>query len=292
MLFRSVLLKDVRQQVTQLARRRVALGTRQVPLGLIGGALFGLPVLLALLLSLGSQASSVAAEPTSGVAALKAPIDDDLSELMQRAESGERPALAELLGRAPEAKSALAYRALGRGYFKIGQLDAGLRAYRSGGKLDPSLGDSPEVMADLRLGLADAPNQQLTLEVAAELGAGGADFLYGVWDDKRPSNVALSKQAKALLDSEKVQTRASPALKVVLDLSKAKGEGCASVKKVLPRVEQSGDARVLPQLTRLSDRKGCGFLGLGDCFGCLRRGKDLSNAQKAAADRAAPKVGG
>jgi len=38
---------------------------------------------------------------------------------------------------------------------------------------------------------------------------------------------------------------------------------------------------VVPQLNRLTDRKGCGFLGLGDCFGCLRRGKDLSNAQKA-----------
>jgi hypothetical protein len=249
-------------------------------------------VLLALLLSFGSQAPSVAAESTSSVAALKEPIDDDLSELMQRAESGDRPALAELLGLAAEAKSALAYRALGRGYFKIGQLDAGLRAYRSGGKLEPSLGDSPEVLADLRLGLADAPNQQLTLDVAAELGAGGADFLYGVWDDKRPANAALSKQAKTLLDSEKVQLSASPALKVALDLPKAKAEGCGAIKKLLPRVEQSGDARVVPQLNRLTDRKGCGFLGLGDCFGCLRRGKDLSNAQKAAAERAAPKVGG
>ena len=58
---------------------------------------------------------------------------------MKRAETGDRTALAELLGRAAQAKLAPAYRALGRGYFKIGQLDAGLRAYRSGGALEPQL---------------------------------------------------------------------------------------------------------------------------------------------------------
>jgi serine/threonine-protein kinase len=274
-----------------LARRQVSVGPRQVPLGLIGAVLFGLPVLLALVFALGSGGSSSAAAPVATGEQVQVP-DDDLLDLMKRAEAGERPALAELLGRAAEAKSAPAYRALGRGYFKIGQLDAGLRAYRSGGKLDPSLGDSKEVLGDLQRALGDAPNQQLALEVAAELGTGGADFLYGVWDDKQPASAALSKQAKALLDSESVQLHASAALKVALDLPKAKTEGCQAVKKLLPRIEESGDARVLPQLTRLGDRRGCGFLGLGDCFGCLRRGKELSNAQKAVSARPAPQVGG
>jgi serine/threonine-protein kinase len=288
----AIRLRSALQLVSNLARRQVSVGPRRVPLGLIGGVLFGLPVLLALVLAFGSGHSSSAAGPAPSAGTLQAPVDDDLADLMKRAEAGERPALAELLGRAAEAKSAPAYRALGRGYFKIGQLDAGLRAYRAGGKLDPSLGDSPEVLADLRRALGDAPNQQLALEVAVDLGARGADFIYDVWDDKQPANATLSKQAKALLDSEAVQLHASAALKVALDLPKAKTEGCQAVKKLLPRVEESGDVRVVPQLTRFGDRRGCGFLGLGDCFACLRRGKELSNAQKAASTRPAPQVGG
>ena len=278
-------------QALVLAKRPISVGSRQLPLGAIFGALLALPLLLALLFSAGSAVSGAGAGPAGSAAAL-APPDDDLVDLMKRAEGGDRTALAELLGRAASEKSVPAYQALGRGYFKINQLDAGLRAYRSGGKLDPKLGDSPEVLSDVRKALADAANEQLALEVAADLGAGGADLLYDLYDNKKTSNAALSKQAKLLLDSDAVQQRASAALKVALELPKAKSEGCNAVKKLLPRVEESGDIRVAPLLTRLADRRGCGFLGLRDCFACLRAGKDLANAQKAAAERPAPKVGG
>jgi hypothetical protein len=277
--------------VLLLAKRPISVGSRQLPLGAIFAGLLALPLLLALLFSAGAAISGSGAGPASSAAAESAP-DEDLAELMKRAETGDRTALAELLGRAASEKSAPAYQALGRGYFKINQLDAGLRAYRSGGKLDPKLGDSPEVLADVRRALSDAANEQLALEVAADLGAGGADMLYDVYESKKTSNAVLSKQAKALLDSERVQQRASAALKVALELPKAKSEGCGAVKKLLPRVQESGDIRVAPLLTRLADRRGCGFLGLRDCFACLRAGKDLANAQKAVADRPAPKVGG
>jgi hypothetical protein len=282
--------KPALAQALVLAKRPISVGSRQVPFGVIFGALLALPLLLALLFSAGSALSGSSAP--AGSAAALAPPDDDLVDLMKRAEGGDATALAELLGRAATEKSAPAYQALGRGYFKINQLDAGLRAYRSGAKLDPKLGDSPDVLADVRKALADAANEQLALEVAAELGAGGADLLYYVYDSKKTSNAALSKQAKALLDSEAVQQRASAALKVALELPKAKTEGCPALKKLLPRVQESGDIRVAPLLTRLADRRGCGFLGLRDCFACLRAGKDLANAQKAVAERPAPKVGG
>jgi serine/threonine-protein kinase len=277
-------------QALLLAKRPISIGSRQLPLGAIFGGLLALPLLLALLFSAGSAVSGSGAGP-AGSAAVSAP-DDDMADLMKRAETGDRTALAELLGRAEREKSVLAYQALGRGYFKINQLDAGLRAYRSGSKLDPKLGDSSEVLADVRRALADPANEQLALEAASDLGAGGADLLYEVYDSKKTSNAALSKQAKALLDSEAVQQRASAALKVALELPKAKSEGCGAVKKLLPRVQESGDIRVAPLLTRLADRRGCGFLGLRDCFACLRAGKDLTNAQKAVAERPAPKVGG
>ncbi|HYQ18087.1 MAG TPA: protein kinase, partial [Polyangiaceae bacterium] len=146
-------LKPTLDSALTLAKRRIDVGRWQLPLGAIGAALFGLPVLLALVFSLaagGHQSAAGEATPT-----LRAPVDDDLAELMKRAEGGDRTALAELLGRAAEAKLAPAYRALARGYFKIGQLDAGLRAYRSAGKLDPKVGDSNDVLADVRRGVAD-----------------------------------------------------------------------------------------------------------------------------------------
>jgi hypothetical protein len=95
------------------------------------------------------------------------------------------------------------------------------------------------------------------------------------------------------LDSEAVAAVSSPALKLVLELPKAKTEGCTAVKKLLPRIQQSGDARLVPTLTRMNDRRGCGFLGLRDCFACLRaeKGKELTAALKAVGERPAPKVG-
>jgi hypothetical protein len=43
----------------------------------------------------------------------------------------------------------------------------------------------------------------------------------------------------------------------------------------------------------MNDRRGCGFLGLRDCFTCLRanKGKELAAALKAASERPAPRVG-
>lgn len=274
----------------ELARRPVALGQKQVPLGLIGAVLVALPLLLVLLFS-GLSGSSSASSGSFASASAAAPADDDLTELMARAQDGDQAALAELLGKAARAKLAPAYLALGRGYFKIGQLDAGLRAYRSAGELDPKLGDSPDVLRDLRRGLGDPASEQLTLDVATALGSGGADFLYEVYDSHRTTNAPLSKQAKLLLDSDAVVAQQSEALRVALELAKAKTEGCPAVKKLLPRVTSSGDARSTPILTRLADRRGCGFLGLRDCFACLRAGKDFANAQKAVAERPAPKLG-
>jgi eukaryotic-like serine/threonine-protein kinase len=275
----------------QLAKRPVPVGPKRVPLGAIGGALFGLPVLVALGLSSLSGKNESHAAASVGSAAVV--LDDDLSELAARAEKGDRAALAQLGERADKEKQPAVYGALGRGFFKVGQVDDGLRAYRAGALLSPKLGESPALMTDLRRALAEAPSQALALEVTATLGAPGADLLYELYDTNRTTNPTLSKQAKALLDSEAVVAVQSPALKLALELPKAKTEGCAAVKKLLPRIQQSGDARLVPTLTRMNDRRGCGFLGLRDCFACLRakKGEELGAALKAASERPAPKNG-
>ncbi|HEX3852512.1 MAG TPA: hypothetical protein VHW01_16200, partial [Polyangiaceae bacterium] len=103
-----------------------------------------------------------------------------------------------------------------------------------------------------------------------------------------PARAALAKQARALLDDDAERAKAAPPLKVLLELGKAQKEGCASVKKWLGRAATEGDARVVPALKRFDDRRGCGFLGLADCYGCLRAGKDLANTADLAAARPAP----
>jgi hypothetical protein len=48
--------------------------------------------------------------------------------------------------------------------------------------------------------------------------------------------------------------------------------GCAGKKALLAKMREEGDDRVMPALDRLdaTPEKGCGFLGMKDCFACLR----------------------
>ncbi len=285
-------LRQALERVRSMASVTVPLGAWRVPLGWVGGALLGLPLLLALGFS-AAFSGAESALPDASVSAPPPPETIALAGLMKRAEQGEGPALDQLAADTRTAKSSAALGSLGRGYFKLGKMEAGLRAYRTGAQLDAKFAQLPQVVPDVRSASksSDALIQGLALELAVELGPTGADLLYEIWDGSRATNAALAKQAKRLLDGEAVQKNASPALKVALDLPKAKAEGCSAVKKLLGAVLESGDARSLPTLSKLTERRGCGFLGLRDCFGCLRTGQDFAKAQKAAAARAAPRLG-
>ena len=181
--------------------------------------------------------------------------------------------------------------ALGRGYAKLGQLSASLAAYQKGVAVKPELRSDPNLLADVRRAALDATTSEPALKFAASaLGAGGVDLVYDVWDSSKavPSRAALTKLARTQLDDDAVRAKASPALRVLLELGKAQKEGCASVKRWLLRAASEGDARVVPALKRFDDRRGCGFLGLSDCYSCLRAGKDLGAAANGAATRPAP----
>ena len=122
----------------------------------------------------------------------------------------------------------------------------------------------------------------------ASLGQKGADLLFDVWETHRktPEMAPIAKAAKQQLETNAVRARASPALLVLLDLWLAKS--CGSYKQLLPRAIQLADERAVGKLKSLQSGRGCGFLGFGDCFPCLRGSKDLSNALKAAQSRRAP----
>ena len=276
-----------------LLNRPVWLGQQRVPLWVLGagalGSVFGIAALIVVAsLIFGSKSE---ASPSKEGALAAAAKDPELAQLLARAETGDQTALAELTARPENARSQGEWRALGHGYAKLGQFSASLSAYQSGVAATPELFKDPQLLADVRLAALDTQSSEAAMKFAASaLGASGADILYDVWESSKavPSRAALAKQARAYLDDDAERAKASPALKVLLELGKAQKEGCASVKRWLGRAAAEGDARVVPALKRFDDRRGCGFLGLADCYGCLRAGKDLGSTADSVSVRPAP----
>ncbi len=65
---------------------------------------------------------------------------------------------------------------------------------------------------------------------------------------------------------------------------------CSDYAELLPRAIEFADERSEKKLKSLNGTRGCGFLGMQDCYPCLRKGSDLEAAQKAAGKREAPKL--
>src|SRR5262249_25115521 len=105
------------------------------------------------------------------------------------------------------------------------------------------------------------------------LGAKGPDILYDLSIAKGISPRTMTR-VKQTLAKQEVRTRMSPALQVVIDLKGA--TGCENKRAVLTKAKEDGDARVLAVLRKMQSDKGCGFLGLGDCYGCMRKDGSLA----------------
>jgi len=275
-------------------KRQVSFGKRMVPLWLFAaGALLSVLVVATLIVAAsllfgGKHEAATLKDDASNDAVAK---DSQLSQLILRAQTGDQTALAELSARPEPLRAANEWLALGRGYAKLEHLSASLAAYQKGVASKPELSRDPGLLSDVRRAALDAANSEAALKFAATaLGTGGVDILYEVWDSSKavPSRAASTKLARTYLDDDAVRAKASPALRLLLELGKAQKEGCASVKRWLVRAANEGDARLLPALKRFDDRRGCGFLGLSDCYSCLRSGKDLSAAASSAGLRPAP----
>jgi tetratricopeptide (TPR) repeat protein len=203
----------------------------------------------------------------------------DLGPLMRRARSGDRDALTELRAALPTSSEPEAWRALGRGYARIQHFEASLKAYEASLALDPKGAEQPALRADVRAMAEEKHTFDKALALAeGSMGAHGVDLIYDVWlhlkNDKALQKIA--EHARSRLDSEPVRAKASGALRAALALEKARS--CADYKQVLGQYSAEVDERSASKLKRLSVRKGCGFLGLRDCWACLRRTADLSRA--------------
>ena len=274
-------------------KKPVNLGGQPVPvwaLGLTGliaiGFLFFL--LFGALVAKGVSSAASAPSASSPVKQAAAPADDT-EQLIQRAAKGDREAIAKLQARPDAQRSAAEWKALGHGLSSIGLAKQSLSAYKKALALEPALAKEATLVADVRRAALSSSTTAEALEVAlAHLGSRGADLAWDVWSSTRSAkdNQEVARHAKAVVDGAAIRAKASPALLVALDLSRAKT--CPNVKELLPRVKQSGDSRSVSKLRSYSMRSGCGFLSLGDCWPCLRTGDALAQATKAAEGRPAP----
>jgi eukaryotic-like serine/threonine-protein kinase len=273
-------------------RRPIDLGGQPVPAWALLGS-FGVVLVLGLVVIGGLVASRGEAKIGAGgvapISSSEKTLPDDVRELTAGALKGDRNAIAQLEAR-PEAKrTAAEWRALGRGYTLIGNRKASMTAYGKALDLDPPIAKDKQLASDVRRAAADAATSDQALGIAARhLGEIGTDLIYDVHMALKgdPATSKIASRAKEMLDSPSIRVKASAPLQVVLDLGSAKG--CNGVRAVLPRAAESADQRALPRLKSFTSRSGCGFLGMRDCYACLRRGNDLQRAIDKAQANPAP----
>jgi hypothetical protein len=276
-------------------RRRVRIGPLTAPLAaLLAGAsaLAVLGALIAVLLfARRPTPETLAGEPAPSSSVADAPTGPRRDPaLVRRAESGDEAALAELAA-LPE-RTLEETRALGRGRCQRGELLACMEAHRTGVQEYSALRKDPEVASDVRRAAVHDVAYEAAMRLAAhQLHESGLDVLWDTWKATRkdPALAAINRRARQFLDDTAVREHASRELGLVLDLERAeRRKRCSEAKRLLARVIEYGDDRVLPLLDRLRVTRGCGLLDLQDCFGCLRGNKDLARAREAATGRPGP----
>jgi serine/threonine-protein kinase len=278
--------------------RPIAVGRRLVPAWSLVAAALGLVVIGAT----GTCAVAGGARGQAGLAApsasTHAPVSDEDAEqqkLRELAEQGDQTALAQLEAKSKNERSAEEWRAIGHGYCQIGQLAACITKYRDGVTRRPALAKDPIVLADVRKAAQVPDAHRDALELAAlHLWAPGVDIVYDVWASTKgdKSSEDVNKRARDFVEDGTIRAKASPELKVALELQRAiKKQDCATVKKSVKAAVDSGDVRSVPFLEQLRNTRGCGLLGLGDCWSCLRGAVNVSDAIEAAKKRPAPTYG-
>jgi hypothetical protein len=213
--------------------------------------------------------------------------------LVGKAEAGDATAIAELSARPPEKRSLVEWRAIGHGYCQLANFSACLRVYSEGVAAHSVMASDPGLLSDVRR-MAERPDvgSDALGFAANSLGTSGADLLFDVGDKGKPASPSVQR-AKSLLEEEPAKSHVSAALRAQLLLQAAmKKPRCADLKRLLPDLSNDADERAVPLLSRLSDRRGCGFLGLSDCYGCLRVGGELGRVLDAARSRSKPSFAG
>jgi serine/threonine-protein kinase len=153
--------------------------------------------------------------------------------------------------------------------------------------IDSNAAADPKLEEDVRNAalFRDAQDEAFAL-LQAKMGTRGIDILYdiayGISGRQYPQAALRAKHA---LDQPEVRGRASPALSLILDFRDAKT--CDAKHSLLDRARDQGDARLLSTLQSYESSRGCGFLGVTDCYPCMHRDHQLKDTIEAIEDRAA-----
>jgi hypothetical protein len=208
-----------------------------------------------------------------------------------KAAIGDFQALDQLKAKAPEQRTPEETFALARG--RSHNKSAALGGFATEIKKDGDLLKKPDQLQRLRDFLADRETATQAAEVVVSLpGTIGPDLLWETTTGKTKSETG--QLAEDLLATKAVRDKASPAVLVAADLKRA--ESCEPAKALLPRIAEQGDRRMLPLLSKLVNKRGCGPAKTDDCYECLRpldKDKDavnLGKAIKAVSKRPAPKL--
>lgn len=214
-------------------------------------------------------------------------LDPALRQVLEAAKAGSDSALYALQQRSDRDRSVDEWLALSQAYLLRKQVEPALAAFAKAIDGDELARQDKALLGALRHLADDEKYADPILRFAAEhLGSLGADFLFDVWS-KTSAKTPSTTRAFELLSTRGVKKQMSPALALALELREA--ETCEQYAKLLPRIEQVGDERVLTRLRDLKKERSCGANGREDCFPCLREGKALDNAYAQAAMRKAPR---
>jgi serine/threonine-protein kinase len=149
-------------------------------------------------------------------------------------------------------------------------------------KLDKSALDDTLIAAVVAAAQAKDTADDAFALLEGPLGPKGVDALIDMSTSKTVAHVARARATKSIARPD-VRANASPSTLVMLELKAAKS--CTDKREQVERAKTVGDARVLPALKALRSPRGCGFLGIKDCWPCLRDDDIVDEAIRAVESR-------
>jgi hypothetical protein len=179
---------------------------------------------------------------------------------------------------------------LARGTASLGRWEESVGAYQAILSLRRDLRSDKGLLRDLLDASQNPRAFRIVLNLAETvLGKHGVDLIWAMWDEARlvpDRKEDTEKLAKKLVI---LAQRASPALRVAIDLTFA--TKCERLLGTLGRAATDADSRSSERLAALAAKTGCGDAQRDDCFPCLRDSPLLELATAQAEKTKAPALG-
>jgi serine/threonine protein kinase len=161
---------------------------------------------------------------------------------------------------------------------KAEKYDEAVEAARRALELDPLLNENKSIRGALfRAAQSGKATSAAFRLLEGPMGSEGAEIIYDI-SVKAGVKPRIRTQANQFLLSESVRGVASPALLLLIDLTRARSQDCGAVQAVVERAALIGDHRAIERLRELEAKTGCGPRENEDCYPCLRTGGHLAFA--------------